>query len=186
MERTVGTVPLGCRSAAVFATWLWLALLAAGCETNLLGSDIRLSVRTDREEYRVERIENAFRVDLLLTLRNHGDVAVFTGNCGGVMDLELRKWEGGAWVPAWRPYLPLCLSIPLEIRPGGSHRHRLGIVAYLPESGLGPGLEVAGIEGTYAIVVNTLFTSAADAPDRGDTRLPLAKRTSNAFELRLR
>jgi hypothetical protein len=142
------------------------------------------AIRTDQPSYVLERRPSGWEVEIGFEYTNRTDRTISLLNCRGAFGFELQKWEGGAWVTAWVPALPLCLSPPIEIAPGATFPRTLAIFAGHPESNVHPQFRVDDPEGSYRIVVTSAFWDYDhDGPPWG-TPVPLEHRASNTFELR--
>jgi hypothetical protein len=108
---------------------------------------------------------------------------VSLANCRGAYGVRLEKWQDGGWVLAYDPILQACLDAPIQIPPGASHEGSLVIEAGARGSNVYPQFELDEIEGVYRLVISSAFWNYNhDGPPWGD-KLPLAERSSGAFQI---
>ena len=166
-------------------------LVAAGC----LGATISCGdptsvetplIRTAHASYDLDvsaRGSLVGSVDYVFT--NDTGMTVYIVNCQGRFDLLLERWIGGAWVTAWSPFNPQCLSAPIVIEPGTTFQDTVSIVSGCPALVYTPELDCSSPDGTYRILWVDALPSYQDHLPFGP-QIPLPYRVSNSFELRRR
>lgn len=167
--------------------WAVAAVALAGCDLGTgPGAPATPAIWTDRPEYVVQGTQDGWRAEIPYTFTNLTGATVHLANCNGAISLRLDRWQGGEWVPAWSPILPLCLSAPIPIEAGGTYPDTVHFFAGYAGTDVFPQLGVEQLEGTYRIVwLGLLRDYDLDGGSTG-TEVPLRYRTSNQFQLRVR
>lgn len=140
-------------------------------------------IRTDRSRYTIRETEERFEVEIPFSYTNRTGETVYVINCRGIAPPTLEKWEDGAWIRAWSPAVPLCLSPPIEIAPGQTYTNTLQVVAGRPGTNVAPTFEVEDIDGTYRLVWHGLVHDYDQDRQGFGEPLPLDERVSNTFQL---
>lgn len=106
---------------------------------------------TDASAYEL-REERAIRsVDFELTYRNPLDVAVAVPACHSPARPMLEKLVGGAWVHAFSPIEPMCITPPLVIRARGMYKFHYPLRADAYDLERWPGSADGKLGGTYRL-----------------------------------
>lgn len=139
---------------------------------------------TDRASYTLQRGSHGWETEITFQYANATARTISILNCNESFALRLEMREGGDWVSAWNPPIPMCLSRPIEISPGGSYGTTLSVFGGYPGSNTYPQFEVEEIDGTYRLVIESAYWDYDhDGPPWGE-QLPLAARASHTFEIR--
>lgn len=157
---------------------LTVALLLPACDDDPTGP-ASPAIQTDRAAYTLEPAGEGWTAEIPYVFVNRTGRDVFVSHCGGIYSTRLDRWEGGEWVEAWSPSLPLCLGVPQRIEPGEAVPDTLFYV----ERATDPTVDAADLQGTYRLVwVGIHFGDPLAGGWIG--AVPVAYRSSNAFELR--
>jgi hypothetical protein len=140
-------------------------------------------IRTDKDVYVLTSHNRGWHGEIRYSYANRTGRTVSLLNCRGVYRVRLEKWQDGGWVLAYDMILQACLSPPIHIPPGASHEGRLVIDVGARGSNNYPKLEIDEIDGQYRLVIDDAFWNYNhDGPAWGD-KLPLAERSSGAFQI---
>lgn len=167
--------------------WAVAALALASCDLGTgPGAPATPAIWTDRPEYIVRSTQDGWQTEIPYTFTNLTGATAYLSNCNGGISLQLDRWQGGEWVTAWSPILPLCLSVPIPIEAGGTYRDTVHFIAGYAGSDVYPQLGVDSLEGTYRIVWLGLLRHYGPDGGSAGAEVPLRYRTSNLFRLRVR
>jgi hypothetical protein len=158
---------------------LTLALLLPACDDDPTGP-ASPAIQTDRTAYTLERAEGGWAAEIPYVFVNRTGRALYTSHCGGIYNARLDRLEDGEWVEAWYPPLPLCLGVPQEIEPGEAVRDTVFFFEYDGEAGA----DGSDLPGTYRIVWQDVRFGGPSSDGWLQGAVPVAYRSSNAFELR--
>jgi hypothetical protein len=162
--------------------------LAASCSPAkiVLPADVEGPVVMDSRVVSLQRTADGWRGELGYSFVNVTGQTISLVNCRGAYAFSLEKWLDGQWVRAYTPTLSLCLSGPIEIRPGAAHERRFELFAGWTGSNLYPQFEVRPIDGTYRLVIEAAFWNYDPSAGGGawGTPVPLQARVSDPFEIR--
>ncbi len=167
------------------------AILAAACSAVPTDAAVRLPLpardtaaffQTDSLEYSLDSTAVGWQGSIRVLFTNQSSDSAFFVNCNGLTALSLEKLAGAEWTPAWFPALPLCLSLPIIVKPGGDHLFTISIFGAFPEMNAYPKFATAEIGGVYRIVFHQLLSSYRTSLPFG-TEFPLERRISNQFRL---
>ncbi len=167
------------------------AILAAACARSELStqpSDAAFSERfdfvTDSMSYTLQRGSVGFEGRIRVAYTNRTSETSYIVNCNGATSLVLQKRVGDAWVTAWAPVIPLCLSQPITTAAGAHQSMNVVVFGGFRGSNFFPQFSVADAEipGTYRIVWRDLLSSYQDKLPFG-TPLAEEHRVSNTFTL---
>lgn len=143
-------------------------------------------LQTDRTRYDAKLLtDGRARVvfDVPFIARNPTDEPLYLIGCHRPPPPLLEKLVDGEWEVAYGAVVPLCLSPPFEIPPGGERRDTLRVVGFLPGQNTMPTFDTA-VEGTYRLRWEIYAGQTdEDFPVGGDL-LPLEQQVSNTFEVR--
>jgi hypothetical protein len=171
-----------------FAPLAALALVAASCSHAqiVLPPDVDGPVVMDSRVVTLQRTADGWRGELGYLFVNVTPRTISLVNCHGAYGLSLEKWLDGQWVRAYTPVLPMCLSGPIEIRPGTAHERRFELFAGPRGSNLYPQFEVEPVAGTYRLVIEAAYWNYDHRATGGNwgTPVPLEDRVSDPFEIR--
>ena len=165
----------------------FVVAISSGCEvTDLVGPESSpdgAPVEMSEARYVLTATDVGWLGELDFTFHNVTHRTISLLNCRGGFSLRLEKWDGDDWLPAWHPVLLGCLSPPIEIQPGESHDHTLGVFSGHPDSNHYPRFSVEPIDGTYRLVILGAFWDYDhDGPPWGQPP-PLDARVSDPFEI---
>jgi hypothetical protein len=147
--------------------------------------DVAPLFQTDSLSYVLRDNGSAYVGIIGVTLTNRTGGPVYIVNCNGIASVNLQKrFNSSEWQNVWSPVSPACLSPPITVRAGETHRISLGITGGHPGSSIFPQFSTDQIEGEYRILWRDVLSSYRDRAPFGDT-LPLESRISNRFMISL-
>jgi len=139
---------------------------------------------TDRASYTLQRGSHGWQGEIAFEYSNATDRTISILNCNGSFALRLEKLEAGAWVSAWGPAIPSCLSPPIEIAPGDGYATTISVFGGFRNSNHYPQFQVDEIDGTYRLVIESAYWNYDhNGPPWGE-QVPLEHRVSHTFEIR--
>jgi hypothetical protein len=141
------------------------------------------ALRTDAFAYTLHASAGGVEGKIAFTFTNPARHAVHIVHCNRVMSLHLEKRVGNAWVTAWTPVVPMCLSEPIVLQPGQVYHDTVHVFGGYPASNFYPKFTVADVPGEYRLVWDAVLKSFNPRGASFGEPLPLAQRTSNAFTL---
>lgn len=141
-------------------------------------------IQTDQLEYRLVKRTLFLRAHVDFTYRNDGATPIYIQNCLGAYGILLEQLRDGEWKVVWGNVIPACLSPALVIAPGESLTGALAIQAGIPGCGCGS-FETPEIDGVYRLVIADAFDALDPNGHATGERLPVDRRASNRFVLRL-
>ena len=164
--------------------WLWLLLAASsGCREASAPHGGGAPIQTDATGYQLEAGSTGYAATIAFLFTNPRQAPVYVVNCGGTAPPALEKFVDGAWVRAWSPIVPLCLSPPIVIAAGEDYHGRLQLFAGYPTSNVYPQFDTPQISGEYRLVWSGVLTSYDDRVYPFGEQLPLEQRVSDPFTL---
>lgn len=166
----------------------FVALLSGGCalEARTAPDSEDTPIVTDRTSYTLERGSHGWETEIRVEYENRTNGTISLVNCKGAYSLQLERWDGGEWVHAWSPTLPMCLSPPIEIGASRTYSDQVRVFGGFPDNRAHFRFEVDEVDGTYRLVITSAYREYDhDGPPWGD-EVPLEHRISNTFELRTR
>lgn len=140
-------------------------------------------IRTDRSLYVLEEGTAGWETEIRFDYTNRSDRTISIANCHEGFSLRLEKRQGGEWAPAWSPPVLLCLSSPIEIRPGRTYSRRLRVFGGYPDNESHPKFEVDELDGTYRLVVEAAYWRYDHGGPPWGQQVPLEHRVSGDFEI---
>lgn len=164
-----------------------LSLVVSGCSSdgptgNTLRSDTP-AFRTDSAVVTLRTTTLGYDGRIEATFTNTTKAPVYFVNCGGATGVMLEQQTGTEWKVVWSPMLPMCLSQPIIVPSGDSHRFSIEVVAGNPGSNLHPQFSTDTIDGTYRLTWTEVLTSYHDDRFPFGDPLPAELRRSNQFRL---
>jgi hypothetical protein len=138
-------------------------------------------LRTEQTEYVVGVAGGWLTIDFDLTYTNGMSTAVSVPSCHTPVRPMLQKQVDGDWVHAHSAIELMCITPPLVIPAGGTHRFRYTLRADEWDLQRWPGAHDGDIAGTYRLV---WLVGRAAGSDRG-AALPIERRVSNTFTVRM-
>ena len=139
-------------------------------------------LQTDSLSYTVRADPDGYRVDIGAMFTNGTGASVYFANCNSLIVPSLEKLEGGEWVPAWYPVLPLCLSVPVEVPPGDTYDMDVQVFGGFPGNNQYPKFRVSDVEGIYRLVLHEAY-SYYEMDGESNESLSERWRISNRFRL---
>lgn len=173
--------------ARLLSLLAFVALLAA-CrgditQATLMSGVDQPMVATGDDAYTLEEWGGGTFTHLDVTIENASPETISLLNCNGAYGVVLEKRVGRRWVQTWAPFLPGCLSRPIEILPGGMLRDTIRVFAGARGGPTYPQFATDQVEGTYRlVVVSAYWHYDGDGPPWG-AAVPRRAMTSNAFRL---
>ena len=146
-----------------------------------LTRDVAALFQTDSLYYAL-RAGDFVAGEIDVTFTNRTATTAYLINCNGATALQLERRVGNSWQFVWSPVLPACLSAPIVVPVGGTHRSRITIPSAPPATNGVRFDDPRTVPGEYRLVWTSLVSSHEDGPPFSDL-LPLAARVSNAFRL---
>lgn len=148
--------------------------------------DAAAPAQTDSLAYRASTAAGEFRTGITVQYRNVTAERISFPHCNGAFWYGLQKRVDGAWVDAWSPDLPMCLSFePIAVEPGATVTLRFGVYSGPKGSNFSSQfLANRWPPGVYRIDI-AAARHGFDAPTSTFGRqVPVDARVSNAFVLR--
>jgi hypothetical protein len=126
-------------------------------------------VVTDRSSYTLQRGSHGWQGEIAFEYTNATDRTISILNCRETFGLRLEKLEAGEWIAAWNPVVLMCLSRPIEIKPGATYRNTLDVFGGFQGSNHHPQFQVDEIDGTYRLVIESAYWNYDhDGPQWGE------------------
>jgi hypothetical protein len=141
--------------------------------------DLTSAIQTDSQlvhmRYRAPIYETI--APMHITMFNPRPDTSYIENCGGATGVGLEKQVGGAWVYAWSPAVPACLSPRILIPPNGHYEMPFAIYGATRSSNFSPKFGVDDVPGVYRLVWSQIYDARTGA------LVPVEQRRSNAFAI---
>lgn len=164
------------------------ATLASGCRETPVQPDPELradgdtvAFHTDAASYTLTRGAHGYNGRIVAVYVNRTGKPVYIANCNGTSTVTLEKWENGAWRPAYSPPTFLCLSLPMDVPPGGTQQFEVNLADAFARPD-GTRASEAEVRGQYRAVWQDVVWDLLPDANR-TTQLPLELRHSNVFTL---
>jgi hypothetical protein len=141
--------------------------------------------RTDSLAYTLRAGATGYEATIGVTFTNRSGGTAYFVNCRGATGVSLEKLVDGQWTAVYSPVINQCLSAPITVAAGATHRTQIAVSAGLPGSNVYPQFTVADVSGEYRAVWHHVLRSYQDRLPFGDP-LPLESRISNRFSLTVR
>jgi hypothetical protein len=140
------------------------------------------AIVTDAHSYTLETDRGALVTGIGFRFTNLSSRTLYVGNCNGTLAPVLEKRVGNGWRAYWSPPLTPCLSPPIRIRPGETIVDTIRVRGALPGSGHGPAFHSPDVEGTYRIVVTSVFFDHGSGRSGAAGPVPVRYRVSGPFD----
>ncbi|MBL0939339.1 MAG: hypothetical protein IBJ03_10605 [Gemmatimonadaceae bacterium] len=160
-----------CSSTVLFAACSEATVASLSSHAELTGDSV--AFRTDAQAYTVTPGEHGFNGRIAAIYTNRTTKPVYIANCNGSTMVALERLENGNWQQVYSPPVSLCLSVPMIVQPGGTHRFEFALLDAFPG---------APVSGTYRAVWHSLVWDYEPDPQKLQ-QLPLELRVSNTFTI---
>ncbi|MGH7567859.1 MAG: hypothetical protein ACREL9_02650 [Gemmatimonadales bacterium] len=140
--------------------------------------------QTDSVIYTLRADSLGYSADIRVRFTNRTSDTTYFVNCDRAIQVSLEKLNDGQWRAVWSPLLPLCLSPPIVVPPGGRYDTRIDVFGGYSGGNSMPQFSVGEVAGVYRAVWHDALRSYRDHPPFGEP-LALEHRLSNRFAFRL-
>ena len=165
--------------------YLFLVVLIASCGNGVTNPtrDATLFIQTDKLEYKLtdQSGGRAFSVSYVYT--NALTDTLYIVNCNNTFGYSLQRYENNSWVTIWSPPVPLCLSQPIVIPPGGKYSGQFDIWGAAPGSNTFPRWPSGDLTGNYRLLFGEVVMHYTDRGQSFGEQPAENARASNEFRL---